>query len=163
MRHQKTHKKGVGKKQYPAHRKSEFESRKKLRVKNEPPEDEFKGKGKYPCNKCVFVTTSYAKLRSHKESNHKNEFPCELCNFVGDSVSSLEEHKINSNKEHQVAAIEHVKFPCDKCEFVSLKEYLLNIHIRDKHSDKVLFCDQCDYKSTNIQNLYQHIGRGVYF
>jgi len=175
-RHQKVHTRTDSKiKKQPIHKKKESKERKNetdLKKKYSCNKCDFSvaskvklqrhqrdnHKKKFPCNKCVFISSSSKKLKTHKEANHKNEHPCDHCDFVGDNARSLDEHRINSTKEHEIAAIESKKFHCDKCNFVTLKEYLLNIHKEAKHSDQVYMCDKCDYKHPNLSNLKLHIG-----
>ena len=104
----------------------------------------------FDCTLCDFKGSRPA-LSRHKRRVHDQRYKCDQCEFNGSSLEYLKEHKqskhlgIRYNCEH---------YDC-KSAFASLRN--LKVHIKEKHEEKTLLCDQCHFTTNTNSILQTHV------
>ena len=144
------------------------------------------GERPYACDECDYRCTQTAHLTRHKRV-HSGErpFACDKCNYRFAQSSDLTRHqhvhaselvkreikesKVKSENERahlskspQTISVHahpnsgELSFACDQCDY---RTSIINNLIRHKrvHSGERPFaCDQCDYRSSSSDGLYRH-------
>ena len=122
--------------------------------KTMPNENNFK------CNDCSFATAHKDNLRRHMVRVHgssisgKNE-KCDQCEYVTFNKATLDRHRLS---HHGISSDNSQK--CNECDFVSVspthgRANLLR-HIRSKHGEQMIKCDECDYETPRNDILLKH-------
>ena len=125
----------------------------------------------FKCNKCNFVATTIGRLVYHKRI-HREYLYCPECDYKSSGKDKIQRH---INAVHKL-----VRFQCDLCDKSykdedSMKAHRkihtneaksccgklydpksFRSHQRQKHSDKVLDCKFCEFKTTVINTLKVH-------
>jgi len=60
-------------------------------------------------------------------------------------------------KIHIESVHEHVRYPCDQCEFQATTTWDLKRHTATVHEGVRYHCDQCEFKSTAMHYLRKHL------
>ena len=47
--------------------------------------------------------------------------------------------------------------PCEKCELSFSTKNTLKKHIRAKHEGRYVKCEQCEHKSRNMAQIWEHV------
>ncbi|XP_044758662.1 zinc finger protein 26-like [Coccinella septempunctata] len=121
----------------------------------------------YQCPHCPYNSTISRNTRDHIQCKHCNEDDdkpiikrkCEFCDYCASSATALKNHMNKHTKE--------VKHQCSFCEFNTLWEGYLKMHIRRKHSDQSMDsgsakeypCQYCDYKAATPSTLKLHTNK----
>ena len=106
----------------------------------------------FPCNNCLFKTSSLDKLQEHQNSQHKQivptaqptikrirknypknrSYPCDLCGFIADRLEKFKVHKRTVHVEI---------LPCGECDMVASSRAELQVHMLNAH--KGFLCNKC--------------------
>ncbi|KAK9883307.1 hypothetical protein WA026_001487 [Henosepilachna vigintioctopunctata] len=122
----------------------------------------------YQCPHCPYNSTIPRSVKDHVECKHDNEDDkpieikrkCEFCDYSAGNATALKNHmnKHTKEKQHQ----------CSFCEFNTLWEGYLKMHIRRKHGDltmgtgnsvKEYPCQYCNYKALTPSSLKLHTNK----
>jgi len=118
----------------------------------------------FPCNDCLFKTSSLDKLQEHqtsehkqivttaqpskkKKSHHKNRsYPCDMCGFIGDRLEKFKVHKRTVHVEI---------LPCGECDMVASSRAELQVHMLNAH--KGFLCTKCQNRFRSFLELSHHL------
>ena len=104
------------------------------------------------CSKSFPASLKY-KLSQHiRELHPEGAYNCEQCNF---SCLSEEELELHTKRRH--STVERIKCPLCDTRFTLNRKYRMNEHLRKKHSDVTLNCDQCRFVCLSSKELDGHI------
>ena len=78
------------------------------------------------------------------------KFFCDLCSFKTKRKSHLEKHKEIHNRKKPPL------YSCDLCNFKTMRSGNLSRHLL-KHSDNIIVCKHCDYKTINKVYMRNHM------
>ena len=107
----------------------------------------------YKCQKCDFACNLGKTLRLHIGNNHKDmgrSLSCDECDYTCGMRATLRMHKVRKHSEVPAAKkeIEPI-IQCNKCMYSGVQRRF-EFHSR-KHSDKILSCDNCDFKAKFVE------------
>ena len=124
-------------------------------------------------------------LSNHKKNEHNvDDIPCEVCEFVGKNIKEYKRHvesnhaeeNRNKGKTGKTASPEnvkktkqktsdHVKIPCDICEYTSKSaedviHHSVAIHQQKADNEKPSYkCDRCDYQGAVEAHFKKHFDK----
>ena len=133
-------------------------------------------KQRYTCDKCDFQATNHDDLQKHMQSIHqKGSYNCNQCDYTAVQKVDL--------KTHIQCTHENVSYNCNKCDYTAAQKRDLKTHIQSAHEDiqdeditstqnmindsrarkdqkgKASKCENCDFKTTSVTILKQHVKR----
>lgn len=98
---------------------------------------------------CLYQSISKAQIRKHLKSYHEGiTYPCDLC---GKTFKSM--HRVGVHRAREK------NLDCDKCGNKYYQIMNLQDHIRHKHTNTTLICENCDYTSDYRQDMKNHVER----
>ena len=91
----------------------------------------------------------------HYKTKHLGFRICQYCSIDFETEEECREHRRTCVRKRER---QEKKFKCTEpgCDYTSQLREAVNNHYRSMHSDIVLSCDQCDFKSSNQSSLYRH-------
>ena len=106
----------------------------------------------FPCDQCIFETSTQMDLSEHKYSMHVNhEKGGKALGKTTDKKEIKRQQNLDPKKE------EPCPFPCTECDFGSKHKRTLVRHINNIHkSIKRFSCDTCDFSSYFKSNVKDH-------
>ena len=114
----------------------------------------------YSCDLCEYTCLNINTLKDHKESQHEdNRYPCTIhpCTYVATLKRNLQRHldTVHTDMTGKVMKIKKVH-SCTHCEYTSTNLANVKEHIRFKHEGVRHYCDKCPYAATTIGALKIH-------
>jgi len=115
------------------------------------------------CSKEFKMKVTYDQhMGVHEDERRKKN--TEMCPHCGEEFRYVDKHiqRTQCNlPEHERTAKENISkdFICEHCLKAFERKAYLNYHIKCVHSERNIFCDQCDYKTYSNNNLRMHIVR----
>jgi len=124
----------------------------------------------FPCNDCLFKTSSLDKLQEHQRGEHKQivpsliatvqpskkrvrknypknrSYPCDLCGFVADKLEKFKVHKRTVHVEI---------LPCGECDMVASSRAELQVHMLNAH--RGFLCTKCQNRFRSFLELSHHL------
>ena len=101
-------------------------------------------KEKFICNVCDLLCDDEEVLTEHTTAAHENEYHCVICGTSHNWQKELTNH----------ITYMHQNYSCDRCEFVSYGQIMMEDHIATSHVQ--LSCDVCDFTAKNKGGLTRH-------
>ena len=112
-------------------------------------------KEKFNCDYCEFESTEQRDVFAHVLSDHEiercPEHNCAVCEKVFVEVSQLQDH---IKSAHQV-----VQYLCDKCDYKTTDQELLNTHVNFSHDEPIpekFTCEECKDEFNEKTKLEEH-------
>ena len=97
----------------------------------------------FPSCKKTFAADKYR--RRHETRNHsEKKHACQQCDKAYCTPAQLTEH---------VQRVHGTQLQCPHCDYKNPKQFILNNHIRDKHSGVEFKCNICDKKYRDSKTL----------
>ena len=132
----------------------------------------YKGGEPFTCNKCEYASKTISNLNKHKKTEHTVSFnvpkarPGPLQSTRNNSLTEpimLEDISLTALQNESITVDENsFKFTCLNCNFISLKQEVVDAHIREEHganqNEEVKFnCMKCGHEFDVIENYNTHL------
>ena len=105
------------------------------------------------CSQCNYLAKSQKLLSIHQKENCFR-YTCSFCEFKSSRKRKLFDH---TQKVHFKLIETQFSFQCDECDKRFSHNYLLTRHQQKQHNGEVFRCNQCDYLSVVEYNLKVHL------
>jgi KRAB domain-containing zinc finger protein len=102
------------------------------------------------CDICSAKFTMKCYLKQHTLKVHSRSAQCKICGKIFKSGIYLSRHMSNIHATEK-------PFVCSLCHKKFSKQYCLNAHFKEVHSDLVFCCESCNYSSKSKYDLARHI------
>lgn len=102
----------------------------------------------YQCSQCSKLFPNERLLRDHMRL-HINHFKCSMCDMTCPKPSSLVRH---IRRRH----LQERPFKCHLCQHASVTKGDLDAHLITHCPEKLMRCEECDYKCRSVCTLERH-------
>ncbi|CAH0549303.1 unnamed protein product [Brassicogethes aeneus] len=85
-------------------------------------------------------------------SGKEKSFECDICPKKYQTKTGLFNHKKYFHEKHVLE-----KFKCDKCDYVTVRESTLKLHLKIHDKQSYLKCHYCQYMAAKLTTLHAHI------
>ena len=107
---------------------------------------------RHVCESCGFEASTLSNLIGHKRNMHKDEaIKCDDC-----SASFISRSAIIAHTENKHRGISKKTCAIDGCQYRSIREDKLKLHIKNIHHKPKYDCENCDFKASSKGILYKH-------
>ncbi|XP_044753060.1 histone H4 transcription factor-like [Coccinella septempunctata] len=105
----------------------------------------------YKCSQCLKLFATESLLRDHVRA-HINQYKCPMCDMTCPKPSNVINHIRFRHLDFRF-------FKCNLCEHSAISKQNLEQHLITHCAEKLLACDECDFRCRSIHTLDRHIQR----